>query len=66
MDPAGPPTEPRFSVLPVLRASFIFTAQKGGLASSAGCREPSSYEVKAIRRNGAMLGPAVWLYRQNG
>ena len=42
MGPAGPPTEPGFSVLPVLSASFIFTAQKGWLASSAACREPSS------------------------
>lgn len=28
--------------LPVLSASFIFTAQKGWLASSVACREPSS------------------------
>lgn len=40
--PPGPPAGPRFPVLPVLSASFIFTAQKGWLASSAVCREPSS------------------------
>lgn len=39
--------------LPVVKASFILIAQKGG--SAEGGRVPRSYELKAIRKKGAMV-----------
>lgn len=38
--------------LPVVKASFILIAQNGG--SAEGGRVPRSYELKAIRKKGAM------------